>query len=629
MPLLPLAKTPIAKASPTSSLSSLFRGSASKPSLSNPASPAISDDANPLESAAHFPTPLHVNTSSEVEEDEDEEEVVRSGGTPADPTLSFRIRNYEAMELAMESRLDSIADEVVDSLGGMENRLSASQSVESLVVPEENAALLPETEAGRNLLAERKVGVDDFEALRVIGQGGYGKVFLVRKKTTNALYAMKVLKKATLIIHTKTVEHTKNERTILSQLTHPFIVKLHYAFQTPAKLYLILQYAPGGELFSHLANQRMFDEDTAAFYTAELLLAIQHLHSLGIIYRDLKPENVLLDSEGHVLLTDFGLSKVALETNTICGTIEFTAPEVLDNQIEYGHGVDHWSLGVMLYDMLTGRPPFSGSNRKKVMESILKQKLVFPPYVTSYARDLLTKLLKKNPALRIGYVKGAEEIQGHAFFRKIAWKLLAAREVDPPIEPVLGGGWEDTSNFDECFTGMALESPPTRRAGSPLVGGKGEVGGGIVNGFLGPPVVGGVGGGGISSGETTRGACTPSPAKPQKKKHAKKAEAKAAKAAALAAAEALIASASNITSPASVRSALGFPSLEAMDSEVSLEINDVPTPLMSIAIPSGGGRGQGNLGVDSASDSESLNPSSLGQQHHFQGFSFVAEDGFL
>jgi ribosomal protein S6 kinase beta len=202
----------------------------------------------------------------------------------------------------------------------------------------------------------------------------YIQVFLVRKKATRKLYAMKVLRKATLTIHTKTKEHTKNERSILELVQHPFIVKLWFAFQTSTKLYLILGYAQGGELFSHLASERMFSEDVAAFYIGEILLALDHLHSLGIIYRDLKPENVLLNSDGHILLTDFGLSKVALSTKTICGTVEFTAPEVLSGQSNYGNGVDHWSLGIMLFDMLTGSPPFSGNNRKQVVESILKKK---------------------------------------------------------------------------------------------------------------------------------------------------------------------------------------------------------------------------------------------------------------
>jgi tRNA A-37 threonylcarbamoyl transferase component Bud32 len=238
----------------------------------------------------------------------------------------------------------------------------------------------------------KKVSLESFELLKVIGRGAYGKVFLVRKKETTRLFAMKVLRKASITLHTKTAEHTQNERSILERIQHPFIVKLWYAFQTPHKLYLILGYAPGGELFTHLANERMFSEDVAGFYIGELLLALEHLHSLGIIYRDLKPENVLLDSEGHILVTDFGLSKVALSTQTVCGTVEFTAPEVLDGSVIYGKVVDFWSLGVMLFDMLTGSPPFTGNNRKKVMEAIMKKKLTYPNYLSSFAKDLLGKV---------------------------------------------------------------------------------------------------------------------------------------------------------------------------------------------------------------------------------------------
>ncbi|KAJ3222864.1 serine/threonine protein kinase psk1, partial [Chytriomyces hyalinus] len=302
-------------------------------------------------------------------------------------------------------------------------------------------------------------------------------VFLVRRRATDEIFAMKVLKKATLVIHTKTVEHTKNERSILSQVAHNFIVKLHYAFQTPDKLFLILQYAPGGNLFRHLSIQRMFHEDTAAFYIGELLLAIDHLHSLGIIYRDLKPENVLLDAEGHVLLTDFGLSKVALETRTICGTLEYTAPEVFDEANHYGRAVDYWSLGAMLFDMITGSPPFTGNNRKKVMEGILKKKPTFPPYLTSHATDLIKKLLTKNPVLRLGANSetGATEMMNHRYFRKINWKNLAARKLEPPIRPDVSNSL-DTRNFHECYTGMPLESPPAHLLSKdgPSAGGAGK-----------------------------------------------------------------------------------------------------------------------------------------------------------
>ncbi|KAH6568953.1 hypothetical protein BASA61_006956 [Batrachochytrium salamandrivorans] len=280
------------------------------------------------------------------------------------------------------------------------------------------------------------------------------------------LFAMKVLRKASIVLHGKDAEHTQNERSILEAVRHPFIVKLMYAFQTPEKLYLILSYASGGELFTYLAQERMFSESVACFYISELLLAIEHLHLLGIIYRDLKPENVLLDADGHVILTDFGLSKVAVGASTICGTVEFMAPEIIDERPEYGNEVDYWSLGVMLYDMLTGSPPFSGGNRKKIMESILKKKPTFPKYMTSESRDLCNKLLKKNPEQRLGTGEGGSlKVKNHLFFRKIAWKKLLAKEIPPPYVPKLSSA-DDTSNFQAEFTTMPLsDSPPTSGEG--------------------------------------------------------------------------------------------------------------------------------------------------------------------
>ncbi|KAK9765072.1 hypothetical protein K7432_006898 [Basidiobolus ranarum] len=312
------------------------------------------------------------------------------------------------------------------------------ESIE-FVVPLEEPFVAAQVE---NTIASKKVGPEDFEPLKVIGRGAYGKVLLVRQKATGRYFAMKVLKKASIVVHTKNTEYTKTERTILEEVSHPFIVKLFYAFQTNSKLYLILDYVAGGELFTHMAHERMFDEDVARFFAAELVLALEHLHELGIIYRDLKPENCLLDNEGHIILTDFGLSKVALnthdgKTNTVCGTIECMAPEVL-LEAYYDRAVDWWSLGIMIYDMLTGAPPFRGSNRKKTMEAILNKKLRIPNYLSPDAKDLITRLLRKSPGVRFGSgPNGAEAIKAHAFFRTIDWKALARREVEPPIVPIL------------------------------------------------------------------------------------------------------------------------------------------------------------------------------------------------
>ncbi|XP_048257019.1 ribosomal protein S6 kinase beta-1-like isoform X1 [Haliotis cracherodii] len=311
-----------------------------------------------------------------------------------------------------------------------------------------------------------KTGPADFELLKVLGKGGYGKVFQVRKisgQDGGKIFAMKVLKKATIARNAKDTAHTKAERNILECVKHPFIVDLIYAFQTGGKLYLILEYLPGGELFMQLEREGIFMEDTACFYLAEITLAIEHLHSQGIIYRDLKPENILLDSQGHVKLTDFGLCKESINdgtvTHTFCGTIEYMAPEILTRS---GHGkaVDWWSLGALMYDMLTGAPPFTAENRKKTIDKILKAKLSLPPYLTNEARGLIKRLLRKSPSERLGGgADDANPIKSHAFFRHIDWSELLARRFEPPFKPNVTGD-EDVSQFDTKFTKQTpVDSP--------------------------------------------------------------------------------------------------------------------------------------------------------------------------
>ncbi|KAI8372076.1 kinase-like domain-containing protein [Choanephora cucurbitarum] len=305
--------------------------------------------------------------------------------------------------------------------------------------------------------AHRKVCLDDFEILKLLGRGAYGKVMLCRHKDSGILYAMKVLKKASLFVHAKNAEHTKSERQILEEVKSPFIVQLFYAFQTNDRLYLILEYATGGELFTHMAAEHMFTEDTARFYLAELLLALEHIHGLGIVYRDLKPENCLLDGEGHVRLTDFGLSKVSIEgsrTNTVCGTAEYMAPEIL-LELNYDKSVDFWTFGILMHEMLTGYTPFRSGNKKKTLDAILKKKLQIPYYISADAKDLMIRLLRKNPNVRIGL----DKIKTHRFFRKIDWKELKNHNVVPPIIPVV----TDPSlaeNFDQQFTNEVIKETP-------------------------------------------------------------------------------------------------------------------------------------------------------------------------
>ncbi|XP_064190971.1 ribosomal protein S6 kinase beta-2-like [Anguilla rostrata] len=311
-----------------------------------------------------------------------------------------------------------------------------------------------------------RVGPECFELLTVLGKGGYGKVFQVRKvqgSQTGKIFAMKVLRKAKIICNAKDTAHTRAEREILETVRHPFIVDLLYAFQTGGKLYLILECLIGGELFMQLEKEGIFMEDTACFYLGEITLALGHLHSNGIIYRDLKPENIMLNHQGHIKLTDFGLCKESIHdgsvTHTFCGTIEYMAPEIL---MRSGHNraVDWWSLGALMYDMMTGSPPFTAENRKKTIDKILKCKLSLPPYLTPDARDMIKRLLKKNSAQRLGSSKAdCGDIQKHPFFRHINWDDLLNKRVEPPYKPSLQSD-EDVSQFDSRFTRQTpVDSP--------------------------------------------------------------------------------------------------------------------------------------------------------------------------
>uniref|UniRef100_A0A8D3BQD3 Ribosomal protein S6 kinase n=1 Tax=Scophthalmus maximus TaxID=52904 RepID=A0A8D3BQD3_SCOMX len=330
-----------------------------------------------------------------------------------------------------------------------------------------------------------KADASQFELLKVLGQGSFGKVFLVRKVTppdANQLYAMKVLKKATLKVRDRV--RTKMERDILADVNHPFVVKLHYGFQTEGKLYLILDFLRGGDLFTRLSKEVrvrffstvsllwrysfspihvMFTEEDVKFYLAELALGLDHLHSLGIIYRDLKPENILLDEEGHIKLTDFGLCKEAIDHEkkaySFCGTVEYMAPEVVNRQ-GHTHSADWWSFGVLMFEMLTGALPFQGKDRKETMGLILKARLGMPQFLSTEAQSLLRALFKRNPANRLGSgADGAEEIKRHGFYSTIDWNKLFRKELKPPFRPAVARP-DDTFYFDSEFTSRTPKDSP-------------------------------------------------------------------------------------------------------------------------------------------------------------------------
>ncbi|KAA3679818.1 ribosomal protein S6 kinase alpha-1/2/3/6 [Paragonimus westermani] len=298
----------------------------------------------------------------------------------------------------------------------------------------------------------QRIEPSHFQLLRVLGQGSFGKVFLVRKRVgadAGTLFAMKVLRKASLkqayeihdllpMFAVRDRIRTKLERDILAAIHHPFIVRLEYAFQTEGRLYLILEYLRGGDLFSRLSKEVALSEIDVRFYLAELILALNHLHQLGIIYRDLKPENILLDTDGHIKLTDFGLSKEAVDkgrTFSFCGTVEYMAPEVITRR---GHdaSADWWSLGVVMFEMLCGVLPFQGESRRETMQQILRAKLRMPQFLSLEAQSLLRALFKRNPCSRLGYgANGLIEFKEHPFFAAVPWSELLERSVTAPYRP--------------------------------------------------------------------------------------------------------------------------------------------------------------------------------------------------
>ena len=313
------------------------------------------------------------------------------------------------------------------------------------------------------------VNLSNFELLKVLGKGSYGKVILVRKKSghdAGALYAMKVLKKEH-VMKKKQVAHTKTERSVLGTIRHPFIVRLHYAFQTGEKLHFVLDYCSGGELFFHLQKHGRFPPKLALFYTAELALALGELHSHGIVYRDMKPENILLDELGHVQLADFGLSKEGIKsgekgTRSFCGTPEYLAPEVLE-RLGHGFAVDWWALGALLYEMITGLPPWYSRDRQKMFAAIRSAPLQFPGYVVGDLKTLISEFLVREPRARLGG-KGNDvnEIKEHSIFRFVNWEALFRKETKPPWKPPAPGGSfknsYDISNFESTFTNLPVQS---------------------------------------------------------------------------------------------------------------------------------------------------------------------------
>ncbi|KAG6558086.1 hypothetical protein Mapa_000267 [Marchantia paleacea] len=357
---------------------------------------------------------------------------------------------------------DGLSAKDLDQLASKAGELSLSDSGDS--GSERGAEEQEDDGKGQGQTQAPRLGPQDFELLRVVGRGAFGKVYQVRKKGTEEIYAMKVMKKH-VIVEKNHCDYMKAERDILVKVIHPFVVQLQYSFQTKSKLYLLLDFINGGHLFFQLYRHGTFNEQLARILAAEIVCAVAHLHEKGIIHRDLKPENILIDLEGHVKLTDFGLAKEiddSKKSNSLCGTVEYMSPEIIEGK---GHGkaADWWSVGVLLYEMLTGRPPFlheKGGNRYKLQQKIIKDKVKLPNYLTSEAANLLKGLLQKDPSKRLGSgLKGADEIKQHKWFKSICWRKCYNRQLKPEFKPTVNGKL-CTANFDEMWTEMPLADSP-------------------------------------------------------------------------------------------------------------------------------------------------------------------------
>jgi len=310
-----------------------------------------------------------------------------------------------------------------------------------------------------------KVKKDDFEKIKILGIGSFGKVVLVRKKSNQMLYAMKEIRKSGLSERMKA--RIRMERNVMALHRHQFVVKMHYAFQDADKVYMVMDYCSGGDLYFNLHPSRRYSNKNglAKFVISQILLALGHLHSHGIIYRDLKPENILFDEDGYVKLADFGLSKGGIFSATtgatsICGSLHYLAPEVLlmsqrPAGSEYGFAADYWSLGILLYEILFGLPPWFASDKDEMASKIQTRPLQISSKVPNSISDFITKLLIKNATQRLGS-RGIDEVQSHAYFKDVCWDKLLNRQYAPCFVPITTE--EDACNFDVSYTRLPVES---------------------------------------------------------------------------------------------------------------------------------------------------------------------------
>ncbi|GFN73542.1 serine/threonine-protein kinase n2 [Plakobranchus ocellatus] len=336
------------------------------------------------------------------------------------------------------------------------------------IIPSEKSRQAPHPPALESEYSSQRLKMDDFRPISVLGRGHFGKVLLTQYKRTSEYFAIKALKKGDIIARDE-VESLMSEKRIfevINTMRHPFLVNLFACFQTSEHVCFVMEYACGGDLMMHIHND-VFSEPRTVFYAGCVVLGLQYLHENKIVYRDLKLDNLLLDSEGYLKMADFGLCKEGMgyqdRTSTFCGTPEFLAPEVL-TETSYSRAVDWWGLGVLIYEMLVGESPFPGDDEEEVFDSIVNEEVRYPRFLSTESIAIMRRLLRRNPDRRLGSSeRDAEDVKKQAFFRNMNWNDLLTKKVRPPFTPTVKN-MEDVSNFDDEFTSeRAILTPPKDR----------------------------------------------------------------------------------------------------------------------------------------------------------------------
>ncbi|KAJ3268592.1 Serine/threonine kinase [Terramyces sp. JEL0728] len=388
------------------------------------------------------------------------------------PKLMSELRSFQksgpadtsASTSSLHASLDNVSGERKHGLPSLQSFQSKKELNRLSTMPDQSQAKqlknLTRNDRQESLMffrhGSKGVGLDDFTFLAVLGKGNFGKVMLAQEKFTNSYYGIKVLKKEFILEHDE-VESTKSEKRCFQIATkgkHPFLVNLHSCFQTESRLYFVMEYVSGGDLMWHIQHSK-FTQAQAKYYACEVLLALEYWHQNKILYRDLKLDNILLTLDGHVKIADYGLCKESMvygsTTNTFCGTPEFMAPEILAEK-PYGRAVDWWSFGVLIYEMVLGKAPFSGDSEERIFQAILRNPPMFPESLDRATVDVIQRLLNKDAAKRLGGgPTDADEIKAHPYFKGINWNDVYNLKIPPPYLPKITSP-TDLSNFDEEFT---------------------------------------------------------------------------------------------------------------------------------------------------------------------------------